>query len=90
MKKVKHAGAVFLGPYTPEAIGDYLAGPNHILRRQDSAVFISPRRGGFCEGDERHGLYPKRLGRFEKDVRRFAEWEGLEGHYQAVRVRMKR
>ena len=41
-KKVKHAGAVFLGPYTPEAIGDYLAGPNHILPTAGTARFSSP------------------------------------------------
>jgi histidinol dehydrogenase len=42
MKRVKHAGAVFLGPHTPEAIGDYMAGPNHILPTAGTARFSSP------------------------------------------------
>jgi histidinol dehydrogenase len=42
IKNVKHAGAVFLGPYTPEAIGDYMAGPNHILPTAGTARFSSP------------------------------------------------
>ena len=88
VKEIKHAGAVFLGCHTPEAIGDYLAGPNHILPTAGTARFSSPlgvedflKRVNLLEFDG------PALGRFEKDVKQFAEWEGLEGHYQAVRVR---
>ena len=88
VKEIKHAGAVFLGCHTPEAIGDYLAGPNHILPTAGTARFSSPlgvedflKRVNLLEFDG------SALGRFEKDVKQFAEWEGLEGHYQAVRVR---
>jgi len=42
MKRVRHAGAIFLGPHTPEAIGDYMAGPNHILPTAGTARFSSP------------------------------------------------
>ena len=53
MESVRHAGAVFLGPYTPEAIGDYMAGPNHILPTAGTARFSSPLgRGGFCQEDQ--------------------------------------
>jgi histidinol dehydrogenase len=90
-KEVKHAGAVFLGPYTPEAIGDYLAGPNHILPTAGTARFSSPlgvedfiKRTNFMRFNR------GALRRFAKDVKRFAEWEGLEGHYQAVRMRIKK
>lgn len=42
LARIKHAGAIFLGHYTPEAIGDYLAGPNHTLPTGGSARFFSP------------------------------------------------
>ncbi len=89
-KRVKHAGAVFLGPHTPEAIGDYMAGPNHILPTAGTARFSSAL--GVEDFIKRTNLLHfshRALRRFEKDVKRFAEWEGLEGHYQAVRMRMK-
>jgi histidinol dehydrogenase len=88
-KDVKHAGAVFLGPYTPEAIGDYLAGPNHILPTAGTARFSSPL--GVEDFIKRTNLIRfnrSALRRFAKDVTRFTEWEGLEGHYQSVQVRM--
>jgi len=89
-KSVKHAGAVFLGPHTPEAIGDYMAGPNHILPTAGTARFSSAL--GVEDFIKRTNLIhftQRALSRFEKDVKRFAEWEGLEGHYQAVQMRMK-
>ena len=88
MKDVRHAGAVFLGSHTPEAIGDYMAGPNHILPTMGTARFFSPL--GVEDFIKRTNLIRftrKALRRFEKDVRRFSEWEGLEGHSQAVQMR---
>jgi histidinol dehydrogenase len=88
-KSVKHAGAVFLGPHTPEAIGDYMAGPNHILPTAGTARFASAL--GVEDFIKRTNLIrftQRALSRFEKDVKRFAEWEGLEGHYRAVQMRM--
>ena len=41
-KHVKHAGSIFLGPYAPEPLGDYLAGPNHVLPTSGTARFFSP------------------------------------------------
>ncbi len=90
VKKVRHAGAVFLGPHTPEAIGDYMAGPNHILPTAGTARFSSALGvEDFIKRTNLIGFTKTSLKRFEKDVKRFAEWEGLEGHYQAVRMRMK-
>jgi histidinol dehydrogenase len=87
-KEVKHAGAVFLGPYTPEAIGDYLAGPNHILPTAGTARFSSPLGvEDFVKRINLLGFSQKALLSFGEDVKRFTEWEGLEGHYQAVRMR---
>jgi histidinol dehydrogenase len=91
IKSLKHAGAVFLGPYTPEAIGDYMAGPNHILPTAGTARFSSPLGvEDFIKRTNLMRFTRSALKRFEKDVKRFAEWEGLEGHYQAVQMRMKK
>jgi len=91
LKEVRHAGAVFLGPYTPEAIGDYMAGPNHILPTAGTARFFSPLGvEDFVKRTNRVSFTRRALGRFEKDVRRFSEWEGLEGHSFAVQMRMSK
>jgi histidinol dehydrogenase len=90
-ESVRHAGAVFLGPFTPEAIGDYMAGCNHILPTAGTARFSSPL--GVEDFVKRINLVSatgRALERFEKDVKRFAQWEGLQGHYQAVQVRMEK
>jgi len=90
IKKVKHAGAVFLGPYTPEAIGDYLAGTNHILPTAGTARFSSPLGvEDFLKRTNVIGFTKRALGPFEEDVRQMTEWEGLEGHYRAVHERVK-
>ena len=90
IKSVKHAGAVFLGPHTPEAIGDYMAGPDHILPTAGTARFSSPLGvEDFIKRTNLMRFTRNALKRFEKDVKRFAEWEGLEGHYQAVQKRME-
>jgi histidinol dehydrogenase len=90
LKKIKNAGAVFLGPHTPEAIGDYLAGPNHILPTAGTARFSSPLGvEDFIKRMNWMRFTKKALKDFEKDVKRFAEWEGLEGHYRAVQMRLK-
>jgi histidinol dehydrogenase len=90
-KRLRNAGAVFLGPHTPEAIGDYLAGPNHILPTAGTARFSSPLGvEDFMKRINLMSFTQDALKRFEKDVKRFAEWEGLEGHYQAVRKRVEK
>lgn len=91
IKDIKNAGAVFLGPYTPEAIGDYLAGPNHILPTAGTARFSSPLSvEDFTKRTNLMSFTYDALKRFDKDVKRFAVWEGLEGHFQSVRVRMEK
>ncbi|OGP75828.1 MAG: histidinol dehydrogenase [Deltaproteobacteria bacterium RBG_16_49_23] len=91
VKSVKHAGAVFLGPYTPGAIGDYMAGPNHILPTAGTARFSSALGvEDFVKRIHRIQFSRKALSRFEGDVRRFTKWEGLEGHYRSVQMRLGR
>jgi histidinol dehydrogenase len=90
-KGVRHAGAIFLGLHTPEAIGDYLAGPNHILPTAGTARFSSPLGvEDFIKRTNLMHFTQSALRRFEKDVKRFAEWEGLEGHYRSIQIRMNR
>lgn len=89
-KSVKHAGAVFLGPHTPEAFGDYLAGPNHILPTAGTARYASALSvDDFQKKINLMQISEKALRRFEGDVKRFTEWEGLEGHYRSVEKRVK-
>lgn len=89
-KSVRHAGAVFLGPHTPEAIGDYLAGPNHILPTAGTARYASALGVmDFQKGINLMQFNEKALRQFERDVKRFTEWEGLEGHYRSVEKRVK-
>jgi histidinol dehydrogenase len=90
-REIRHAGAVFLGPHTPEAIGDYLAGPNHILPTAGTARFSSPLGvEDFLKRINFLSFTQKALIPFEEDVKRFTEWEGLEGHYRAVRMRTQK
>ena len=90
VESVRHAGAVFLGPYTPEAIGDYMAGSNHILPTAGTARFSSALGvEDFVKRINLVSVTRRTLEGFEKDVKRFAEWEGLQGHYRAVQVRIK-
>jgi histidinol dehydrogenase len=91
LKRIKNAGAVFLGLHTPEAIGDYLAGPNHILPTAGTARFSSPLGvEDFIKRMNWMYFTKEALKGFEKDVKQFAEWEGLEGHYRAVQVRIEK
>jgi histidinol dehydrogenase len=77
--RIQNAGAVFLGPHTPEAIGDYLAGPNHILPTAGTARFLSPLSvEDFTKRTNLISFTFGALKRFDKDVKRFAGWEGLE------------
>ena len=89
VREVRHAGAVFLGSHTPEAIGDYLAGPNHILPTGGAARVSSPLGvEDFIKRTNVMSFTGKALRRFAQDVKRFAEWEGLEGHGLAVQARL--
>ncbi len=91
VKSVKHAGAVFLGKDTPEAIGDYLAGPNHILPTAGAARYASALSVEDFQKKTHFILCRQQaLNSFERDVARFTEWEGLEGHYRSMEMRMKR
>ena len=91
IKGVKNAGSIFIGKFSPEAIGDYIAGPNHVLPTSGSARFSS----GLSVNDflKRHSLIKitktgiERLG---SSVINLAEHENLEGHANSVKLRLKK
>jgi histidinol dehydrogenase len=89
MKAVRHAGAIFAGHATPEALGDYLAGPNHVLPTGGTARFSSPL--GVYDFVKRTSTISGTMGalrRLGPAVERLALMEGLTGHGLAVRRRL--
>jgi histidinol dehydrogenase len=85
---VRHAGAVFVGPFTPEPVGDYVAGPSHVLPTGGSARFASPL--GVYDFVKRMSVVrysAARLARDVADVVILARAEGLDGHAEAVLAR---
>lgn len=88
-KKIVNAGAIFMGPYTTEPLGDYFAGPNHTLPTMGTAAFSSPL--GVYDFVKRSSLleYDKdAFGAVADKVMRFANVEGLQAHGLAVRRRI--
>jgi histidinol dehydrogenase len=89
-KEIMNAGAVFLGHYTPEAIGDYLAGPNHVLPTSGTARFSSPL--GVYDFLKKTSLisYSKETLRMVSDpCQTLAHLEDLDGHANAVKIRIE-
>ncbi len=88
--RVQHAGAVFIGPHTPEAAGDYLAGPNHVLPTGGTARYASPL--GVYDFVKRTSLLRWDAAALEAhadDIVALAEVEGLHAHGRAVTKRRK-
>ncbi len=91
LDKIKHAGAIFLGEYSTEPLGDYILGPNHVLPTGGSARFSSPL--GVYDFIKRSSvIYVNREGfrRVEKYARTLATAEGLEAHRLGVEVRLEK
>ena len=90
-KKIKNVGSIFLGKYSPEAMGDYLAGPNHVLPTSGSAKFSS----GLSVYDflKRHSIIKMSKSGIETlgaSVINLAKFEDLEGHANSVKIRIKK
>jgi len=86
---IRHAGAVFVGAGAPEAFGDYLAGPNHVLPTGGTARFASPL--GVYDFVKRTSLIeagPRTLARLGPAAARLARLEGLEAHARSVERRL--
>lgn len=91
VNKVMNAGALFLGPWTPEAMGDYIAGPNHVLPTGGTARFFSPL--GVYDFLKRTSLISfsqKGLTALASPVIDFATEEGLTAHANAVKIRLEK
>lgn len=88
LPRIKHAGAIFLGHFTPEAIGDYLAGPNHTLPTGGSARFFSPLGvGNFMKKSSIISMNKASIDRLGRDCMNLAKAEGLGAHELSVKVR---
>ncbi|MFW5669720.1 MAG: histidinol dehydrogenase, partial [Acetivibrio ethanolgignens] len=91
MTKIKNAGAIFLGEYSSEPLGDYFAGPNHVLPTNGTAKFFSPLsvddfiKKSSIISYSREALYP-----FHQDIVSFAKAEGLTAHANSIAVRFEK
>jgi histidinol dehydrogenase len=89
-KKIKNAGAIFLGEYTPEPVGDYFAGPNHTLPTSSTAKFSSPLSvDDFIKKTSLIYYSREALEATKDDIIRFAENEGLTGHANSIKIRFE-
>ena len=87
---IKHAGAIFLGHNTPEAIGDYIAGPNHTLPTGGTAKFYSPLSvEDFMKKSSIISFSKQAINEIGQECALIANTEGLTAHEQSVRVRLK-
>ncbi|HEY5497387.1 MAG TPA: histidinol dehydrogenase, partial [Syntrophales bacterium] len=89
LSEITHAGAIFLGQYTPEALGDYMAGPNHILPTGGTARFSSPL--GVYDFVKRTSVLSftrEAFHRYGRQTERFAALEGLDAHGRSISVRL--
>ena len=91
LEKVRHAGAIFLGRHTPEAMGDYIAGPNHVLPTSRTARFSSGLSVlDFMKRTTILGLDAKSIAAIGPQAVTLAESEGLDGHARSISARLNR
>ena len=91
LDRVKNAGSVFLGKYCPEALGDYLAGPNHTLPTAGAARFSSPLGvDDFVKKTQYTYFTPEALRAVSGDIALFARREGLEAHARSALARFEK
>ena len=90
MTKIKNAGAIFLGEYSSEPLGDYFAGPNHVLPTNGTAKFFSPLSvDDFIKKSSIISYSKEALGNIHKDIEKFAESEQLTAHENSIAVRFE-
>ncbi len=91
LPKIKHAGAIFMGSYTPEPIGDYMAGPNHTLPTGGTAKFYSPLNvENFLKKSSIISMSPKGIDEIGAACALLARTEGLDAHEKSVQIRLDR
>jgi len=87
---IKHAGAIFLGSFTPEPIGDYMAGPNHTLPTGGTAKFYSPLNvENFLKKSSIISMSEDGINEIGEACALLAKTEGLTAHEKSVRIRLK-
>ncbi|MEG0810340.1 MAG: histidinol dehydrogenase [Carnobacterium sp.] len=90
LPKIKNAGSIFLGEYTPEPLGDYMSGSNHVLPTGGTAKFYSGLGVYNFIKYSTYSYYPKEvLADFKEDVETFAKSEGLTAHANSISVRFE-
>jgi histidinol dehydrogenase len=90
MTRIRHAGAIFLGSYSSEPLGDYFAGPNHILPTNGTARFFSPLGvDAFIKKSSIISYSKDALRNVHRDIEIFAENEGLYAHANSISVRFE-
>ena len=90
MTKIKNAGAIFLGEYSSEPLGDYFAGPNHVLPTNGTAKFFSPLSvDDFIKKSSIISYSKEALGNIHKDIEKFAESEQLTAHANSIAARFE-
>jgi len=91
LSKIRHAGAIFMGHHTPEAAGDYLAGPNHTLPTGGTARFFSPLSlDDFVKKSSLISFTEAGIERLGKEIVHIAELEGLQAHARSVSIRLEK
>ncbi len=87
---IKNAGSIFLGEYSPEPLGDYMSGTNHVLPTGGTAKFYSALGVYDFVKHSAYSYYPKAaLAAFKDDVQKFAHLEGLDAHANSIKVRFE-
>ena len=90
MTKIRNAGAIFLGEYSSEPLGDYFAGPNHVLPTNGTAKFFSPLSvDDFIKKSSIISYSREALEPLSEDIQKFAKAEGLTAHANSIRVRFE-
>ncbi|NLG05838.1 MAG: histidinol dehydrogenase, partial [Clostridia bacterium] len=90
MTKIRNAGAIFLGEYSSEPLGDYFAGPNHVIPTNGTAKFFSPLSvDEFIKKSSVISYSRDALKEIHTDIEKFAESEGLYAHANSIRVRFQ-
>jgi len=90
LKKIKNAGAIFLGPYSPVALGDYAAGPSHVLPTAGTARFSSGLSiNDFVKRSHVISYTKKALEKVREPIEKIAELEGLQKHIQSIKIRFE-
>ncbi len=90
MTRIRNAGAIFLGEYSSEPLGDYYAGPNHVLPTNGTAKFFSPLNvDDYVKKSSIISYSREALEKVHQDIELFATKEGLTAHANSIRVRFE-